>query len=451
MNRTLTHIIVALLFGWATLLLFGCHPEPKPNGESPNNGGENEGKGEDSDTIPDTIKISTQAFFMPLLRFGERLSPTDLDQWGKQVGAVLTTSEAETRHYTLPTDTLEGMILHTPRGIYRKMTLIVPEHPFEAEGSFFSFLRGNGFKQSQSYPYLWFDQKRGLWMEYYADEVSRQDIHYYAGATLSDFSLAFTQLCKDIPRQEIRKHLSAQGYQYNKEDSDLYKLVFDHTDSDWPRVIVFYDRNSEQPAQVQMLAGDSYILHSPTIPQWLKEQGFKTNSERHHYEAFSYFHDEKELLVELRLSENPVTAKTPGALIISYHANPNAPVKIDHLDLPCFKWGISQKELEAFEKERGRTSQMFMGVLNVPTGDPNFPLHAYYFDRDGKYSFSETRVSRPAVIKDKAFVQLMRKAGFDYDREKDGKIKYFNEFLHIVAIIDLNAPNLCITYRPLGL
>lgn len=45
----------------------------------------------------------------------------------------------------------------------------------------------------------------------------------------------------------------------------------------------------------------------------------------------------------------------------------------------------------------------------------------------------------------------MRKAGFDYDREKDGKIKYFNEFLHIVAIIDLNAPNLCITYRPLGL
>ena len=69
MNRTLTHIIVALLFGWATLLLFGCHPEPKPNGESPNNGEKNEGKGENSDTIPDTIKISTQAFFMPLLRF----------------------------------------------------------------------------------------------------------------------------------------------------------------------------------------------------------------------------------------------------------------------------------------------------------------------------------------------------------------------------------------------
>ena len=94
---------------------------------------------------------------------------------------------------------------------------------------------------------------------------------------------------------------------------------------------------------------------------------------------------------------------------------------------------------------------MFMGVLNAPTGDPNFPLQAYYFDASGKYSFSETQVSRPAIVKDKAFVQLMRDAGFDYDSEKDGKIKYFNEFQHIVAIIDLKAPSLCITYRPLGL
>ena len=93
---------------------------------------------------------------------------------------------------------------------------------------------------------------------------------------------------------------------------------------------------------------------------------------------------------------------------------------------------------------------MFMGVLNVPTGDPNFPRHAYYFDGNGKYIFSETQVSRPAVVKDKAFVQLMRDAGFDFDSEQDGKIKYFNDFQHIVAIIDLTAPSLGITYRPLG-
>lgn len=451
MNRTLIHVIVAMLFGWATLSLVGCHQDPKPNKENPNNGGEHEHEGEKPDTIPDTVKVTPQAFFMPLLRFGERLSPTELDQWGKQVGAVLTTSDAEARHYALPTDTLEGMILQTPRGIYREMTLIVPQHPFGAERSFFSFLRRNGFQQSQSYPYLWFDQKRGLWMEYYADEASRQDIHYYAGATLTNFSLAFTQLCKDISRQEVREQLAAQGYQYNKEASDLYKLIFDHAEGDWPRVIVFYDRNSEQPAQVQMLARDPYVLHSPTIRQYLQEQGFYVNTKRHSYEAFSYIHDEKELRVDLRLNDNPATAKTPGAIIISYHANPNAPVKIDHIDFPSFKWGATQEELEAFEKQRGRVSQMFMGVLNAPTGDPNFPLHAYYFDASGKYSFSETQVSRPAIVKDKAFVQLMRDAGFDYDSEKDGKIKYFNEFQHIVAIIDLKAPSLCITYRPLGL
>lgn len=450
MNKNLIRFVVALLLGWATLSLVGCHADPKPSKEDPSKEGEHEGGGEQPDTIPDTVKVMPQAFFMPLLRFGEQVSPTELDEWSKLVGATLTASDAETRRYALPTDTLEAMILQTPRGIYREMTLIVPQHPFGAERSFLSFLRREGFQQSQLYPYLWFDQKRGLWMEYYADETAREDIHYYAGAVLTDFSLAFTQLCKDVSRREVREQLATQGYQYNKEASDLYKLVFDQAESDWPRVVVYYDKSNEQPAQVQMLARDRYVLHSPTIQKRLEEQGFYVNTKRHSYEAFSYIHDDMELQVDLYMSDTPTQGKMPGGLIISYHVNPNAPVQMDHIDFPSFNWGATQEELEAFEKERGRASQMFMGVLNVPTGDPNFPRHAYYFDGNGKYIFSETQVSRPAVVKDKVFVQLMREAGFDFDSEQDGKIKYFNDFQHIVAIIDLTAPSLGITYRPLG-
>ncbi len=446
MNRTLVHVFVALLFGWATLSFVGCHPDPKPTKEDPDKGGEHEGEGEK----PDTIKVSPQAFFMPLLRFGEQVSPTELDEWSKQVGAVLTTSDAEARRYALPTDTLETMILQTPRGIYREMTIIVPQHPFGAENRFLNFLRREGFHQSQLYPYLWFDQKRGLWVEYYTDETAREDIHYYAGRVLTNFSLAFTQLYKDVSRREVREHLVAQGYQYNKEASNLYKLVFDQAESDWPRVVVYYDKSNEQPAQVQMLARDRYVLHSPTLKKRLEELGFYINTKRHSYEAFSYLHDDMELQVDLNMSEKPAQGKTPGGLLISYHVNPNAPVQMDHIDFPIFQWGATQEELKALEKERGRTSQMFMGVLNVPTGDPNFPRHAYFFDGNGKYIFSETQVSRPAVVKDKAFVQLMRDAGFDFDSEQGGKIKYFNDFQQIVAIIDLTAPSLGITYRPLG-
>ena len=62
MNKNLIRFVVALLLGWATLSLVGCHADPKPSKE-----GEHEGGGEQPDTIPDTVKVTPQAFFMPLL------------------------------------------------------------------------------------------------------------------------------------------------------------------------------------------------------------------------------------------------------------------------------------------------------------------------------------------------------------------------------------------------
>ena len=111
MNKNLIRFVVALLLGWATLSLVGCHADPKPSKEDPSKEGEHEGGGEQPDTIPDTVKVTPQAFFMPLLRFGEQVSPTELDEWSKLVGGTLTASDAETRRYALPTDTLEAMIL----------------------------------------------------------------------------------------------------------------------------------------------------------------------------------------------------------------------------------------------------------------------------------------------------------------------------------------------------
>lgn len=452
MNRLLLIIISALLVSWTTLTLSACHPEPKHTGEDTNKEkgkeeNEEEGEGED----PDTVRVTPQAFFLPLDRFGEQLTPTVLDQWAESVGATLQSSDAEARYYTLPTDTLSAMILHTPRGIYREMTLMVPAHPFPAEEAFLSFLRRQGFQQSLLYPYLWFHKERALWMEYYTDEATGQDIHYYAGAELAHFALPFTQLRKDVSRQTVREQLAAEGYQYNKEESDLYTLTFDQPEGAWQRVIIYYDKTSEQPVQAQMLTRDRYVLHSPTIAQQLEQEGFYSNPKRHRYEALSYLHDEKELQVELIMSENPAEAKVAGGLILSYHANPNAPVEISRIDFPSFQWGATHTELETFEKERGRMPQMFLSVLNVDTGDPNFIHHAYFFDGEGKYNRAETIVSRAAVVQSKAFVQLMRDAGFDYDGEKDGEIRYFNDFQHIVAVIDLKVAPISITYMPLGL
>ena len=35
--------------------------------------------------------------------------------------------------------------------------------------------------------------------------------------------------------------------------------IRDRAESDWPRVVVYYDKSNEQPAQVQMLARDRYV------------------------------------------------------------------------------------------------------------------------------------------------------------------------------------------------
>ena len=434
---------VILLIGFTIFLLSSCHPVPNPNKER-----EQEDKGKDTTETPSPV--NPRAFVIPLNRFGEQLSSNELDKWTKDIGAALISSTAERRVYSLPTDTLKEMTLYTPGAIYREMTLTVPGHPFFAEQSLYSFLRRLGFKQSDNYTYLWFHQRSGLWMEYYADSLLREDIHYYAGAKLEDFTIPFTQLHQDISRSTIRERLATQGYQYDKSKSDLYKLVFDNPQGEWIRVIITYDKTVEQPMQVQMIPRDRYVLHSPTIRERLEEEGFYTDKDRSHYEAFSYLHDKKQLKVNLMLCEDPAVAKNPGGLIISYHADPNAPVVINQIDFPSFQWGATEAELVEYEKQRGRRAQMFMKVLNVDTDDPNFIHHVYYFDSKGTYNRSETFISRKAVIESKAFAQLMLKAGFDYGGNTNGKIKYFNDHQHIIAIINSNMSPITITYLPLS-
>ena len=62
MNKTLIHLFVALLLGWATLSLVGCHADPKPTKEDPSKEGEHEGEGENPDTIPDTVKVTPVSY-----------------------------------------------------------------------------------------------------------------------------------------------------------------------------------------------------------------------------------------------------------------------------------------------------------------------------------------------------------------------------------------------------
>lgn len=438
------YALMLLLFAVVLFAHTGCDHSPKdPKEQEEEQTQEEEKKKEEEEETPPPTHIQ---FFTPPLTFGSSVEQADFAGWAKKNGAKLLSQTPQRVEYEMPSDSVPRVALLIQDGIYVEALVKVKDHGVTRTEDFYQYITRRGMVAIKNEDFRYTTTGDApFFLDIHAhDEL--WDISFYGAPKTTSMFLPFLRFDQDVSRKVLKQELAQQGFVFQDGTSSAYSLRFSTPFADLPSLSIHYDKQTERPIQSIIYPKHKSIVRSPHIVSFLQSQGF----ELHPYDLPVHrvlIHKTKEIRCDVAMP-NPGSDET-GLISFAHSPNPDKEVEIQSIDFPFFEFGKTREEIIALEEARGRTTQDFMGVLNVQTTDPYFVTHGYFFDSaTGQMNMIVTNVKNNTIVASDQYKKLMSAAGFDYEGEDFGRYRFWHRTKPVVAVADSNTRPVTITYRP---